>query len=303
MSLSRIFHVLASALLVLTGCQQIRPTTPVVLPDGVVAPLSEAEFDAFEFRIAAQLTQAMAAEGVPTPARLRIPTIAPGETPATPRMRLFCHTLAEGLADRMGGRVSVEEVTGREPDLRATITWPPPDAAERTIAISIVDQRSGKLLVAEHAGIAPPPAAGTDAARAGQAASKPAAPIKPIDIEMQSSEIGPFVAARLDEYAGQSSVGDDGRVIFLDDDHERYFMLESQQAKRADGAMGTEVRIRTVRGAEDLRYRVLFYDDDDQPLGVTPVTPRAIARDATIVLRALSRDSRAAKYVYLIERD
>lgn len=286
----------------LAGCQVVRPSAPVVLPDGVVEPLSEEAFDEFAFRLAAGLSNAMARQGVSTPAVLRVPTIAPGKTPSTPKMRLFCRTLAEGLADRMAGQIEVAEVTGRTPDLHATVSWPE-EFSSGVLLISIRDERSGRALLEERVAVTPP-AAATQPLAGNETAPKQKPPArKPIDISMRASDLGPFVQARLDDYATRTIDGESGKVIFLDERHERYFAFEGQQMTRNSSGAGVEVRIRSVRDGDDVRYRVIFFDDENQPIGVTPVTPRELPNRATAMLRALTRDARASRYVFLIERD
>ncbi|GMU82392.1 MAG: hypothetical protein AMXMBFR47_22630 [Planctomycetota bacterium] len=303
MAIRAIQAVALCVVLVLAGCQIVRPAGPVVLPDGVVEPLTEAEFDDFAFRVAAKLSGAMSREGIRTPAVLRVPTIAAGRERTTPGMRLFCRTLAEGLADRMGGMIEIAEVTGRAPDLHATVVWPEPAEGSEEIALSIRDERTARVLMEERTSASASraqtsPTPRRDAPRDGESKAK-----SPIEIEMRASEIGPYVLGRLEDYTADTIEGDQGQAVFLDRPYRRYFAFESQSITRTTNGITVEVRIRPIRGPEDVLYRVVFYDEAGETLAVTPVTPRKLAGDTSTALRAMTRDGRAARYIFLITRD
>lgn len=289
--------------LALAGCQNVRPSAPAILPDGVVEPLSEAEFDAFAYRLAGKLSSAMSREGIRTPAVLRVPTIAAGRDPATPRMRLFCRTLAEGLADRMGGAIEIAEVTGRAPDIHATVTWSGSAESNRELVVSIRDERTARLLMEERVSLSASVAQTSPTPRRDAPSEAEPTANTPIEIGMRASEIGPYILGRLADYAANTIEGDQGQTVFLDRPYRRYFAFESQSVTRTTSGITIDVRVRPLRGPENILYRVVFYDEAGETLAVTPVTPRKLAGNTATSLRAMTRDARADRYVLLIERD
>jgi hypothetical protein len=130
--------------------------------------------------------------------------------------------------------------------------------------------------------------------------------IKPgkIKINAKSSEIGRQIEASAALYAGRTFAGEAGRVILMDENTVGYFAVAGQRvARNSRDQLQTQLTLACGRKARDAQYRVVFYDESGEPVSATPVLSVEFKRGESKRITVTAGDSRAARYVWLVQED
>ena len=125
-----------------------------------------------------------------------------------------------------------------------------------------------------------------------------------LDIDAPPSAIGQLALSHASAYRERTLAGGVGRIIFLDRKAWKRIGVGSQHAVVAeDGRLRVEFEIRTRRRERDVKLRVVFYDDQDNPVDVTPVVPYRFVPHYVkqVIVTAVVRD--ATRYICLIADD
>jgi hypothetical protein len=286
-------------LALLWGCRTLRREPPAqeAVPASGVAPLREAEFDDFASRITDGLTVGLREGGYRLPAVIAFPHVEPGSVEPGPITRAFAQRLAEGLSDRLTGAAvfSRSGVTASQLGSALAFVDSEEEPGQRVVVFRVVDEKSGKELLTRTCPYQP---------RRVVAAPPEQLPEGDLDIDAPTREIGELALQHAPRYRARTIAGKLGRVIFVDSKGWTRFWLQSQQAVRtADDLLQVELEIRSRRKERDAELRVIFYDDQFNPVDVTPVIPYAFLPNYTKRVVITSTTPRAAHYICLLKYD
>jgi hypothetical protein len=289
--------VIVSLPLVLSlGCTAWRPRPVVQTAD--IEPLREAEFDEFANQLADAVGKLLKERDYWPPAIIASPQVEPGGVEKLSVARAFAHRLAEGLNDRLNSTALFTKSGLTVPDLRCTLGFVASheDPGRRTIVFRLHDEQSREeLLVETYAYQAP------RRLFASQVARPPEGDLK---IDAPSSLIGELALHHAPNYRARTIAGHAGRVIFLDRKAWERFWLQAQRASRTeDNRLRVELEIRARRRERDAKLRLIFYDEQDNPVDVTPVLPYRFLPHYSKQVTITSAKPGAARYICLFAYD
>lgn len=133
---------------------------------------------------------------------------------------------------------------------------------------------------------------------------EPAAKPEPIDIDHDTRGFAEHVLRNLPSDSQQVIRGRSGLVIFVDPKTAERFTLRSQRAGRTqDGRLRVELDLRSRNREREAKIRVIFLDENDQQIEVTPTLKLDISARLLEALSISSVDPRAVRYYCLVEED
>ncbi len=290
---------LAALLLILVlplGCTALRHRPGV--PASGIEPLREAAFDQFANQLTDAIGELVRQHDYRPPALIALPHVEPGGVEDGSVARGFAIRLAEGLNDRLNGSALFAKSSLVVPDLRCTLRFVAnqDDPGRRTIDFRLLDYESGEELLAETYAYR--------AARAEVAARLVHPPTGGLEIDAPSGSIGELALRHAPAYRRRSIVGNLGRVVFLDRKAWERFWLQAQRAARTeDDRLRVELDVRARRRERDAELRVVFYDDQDNPVDVTPVLPYRFLPHYAKQVTVTSAKPGATHYICLFTYD
>lgn len=288
----RAFVILPLLLLSLSDCAT-PPRDPV--SDSGVEPLREADFDRLASQLADHIISLAKRHKYGPPALITIPRVEPGSVERPGIARAFARRLGEGLNDRMRGAAIFTPADIAEPDMHSSLRFAasPSDPERHTIVFRVIDPRSRQELLARTFSYQPfRPAPATRAARARG---------RQLEIDAAATDIGQLVLKHAPTLSDRTVAGQSGDVMFLDGKAWKRLRLLSQRTTRlANDLLRVELNIRAHGKAHDAELRLIFYDDQNNPVSVTPVVPFHFLPGENRPLAVVSAGARARRYVCLI---
>jgi len=263
-----------------------------------IDPLREAEFDQFANQLADAISKLLEQHDYPPPAIIAPPRVEPGGVEDRSVARAFAARLTEGLNDRLNGAGVFAKSSLTVPDLRCTLRF----AAEedeprrRTIVFRLSDKESREELLAETYTY--------HARRRAVTLRTRQPPPGDLKIDAPSDSIGDLALWHAPAYRGQTIAGHAGRMIFLDRRAWQRFWLQAQRAAHTeDDRLRVELEIRSRRRERDAELRLIFYDDQDNAVDVTPVVPYQFLPHYTKQVTITSAKPGATRYICLFASD
>jgi hypothetical protein len=263
-----------------------------------IEPLREAEFDEFASRIAAKISECLEPRDYRTPVTINEPHVIAGGVEAETVAHAFARRLAEGLNDRLGGTAVFTGRGAAPPRLRCTLRFETTaeDPKSRLIRFQLSDRLTGNDMVAETF---------TYQARPPTAAAFPTPPAKrKLKIDLPRGTIGALVLQHAPAYRERTVSGEAGCVIFLDKKTWKRLWLGRQRATfTGDGRLLVDLMVRGLNRERSAKLRVIFYDDDDSTVDVTPAIPFRFVPNYTKHVTIAAVSPQATHYVCLIADD
>lgn len=280
------------------GCATTQPRPTV--RTSAIEPLSEPEFDQFANQLAEAIAELLKQRHDRLPAVITAPRVEPAGVEDSAVARAFARRLAEGLSDRLSGAALFTKSGITPAQLGCTLGFREEEAhpGRRRIIFRVLDEKSGDELLVQTCAYKPLPLPPPPAPPAVQ-------PLKgELEIDAPSREIAEMALRYAPLYRARTIAGNLGRVIFLDSKTWKRLWLQSQRATRtADNRLRVELDIRSRRKERDAELRVIFYDDQDIPVDLTPVIPYRFLPHYTKQVTITSASPRATRYICLIEYD
>jgi hypothetical protein len=288
----RAFVILPLLLLSLSDCTT---TQRGPVSDSGVEPLREADFDRLTSQLADHIISLARRHKYGPPALITIPRIEPGSVERPGIARAFARRLGEGLNDRMRGAAVFTPAGVTVPDMYSSLRFAasPRDPKQHAIVFRVIDHRSRQELLARTFSYQP--------FRPAPVARSAPSQNRNLDIDAAATDIGKLVLKHAPALSDRTVTGRSGRVMFLGGRAWKQLRLLSQRTTRlGNDLLRVELNIRARRQAHDAELRLIFYDDEGNPVSVTPVVPFHFLPDENRPLAVVSAGSRARRYVCLI---
>lgn len=148
--------------------------------------------------------------------------------------------------------------------------------------------------------------AGKSAPRSGETADSAPAMLK---IDMSESELARAAddLAEKSPYGAWSVVLEHGKVVFLSEKSWSEVEIShpdaAQRVAGGGGAVRSEFRLAARAAGRTARTRTVFFDAHDRRVEVTPVLEYGLIESYPVIVAASARDSRAARFVTLVQVD
>jgi hypothetical protein len=260
-----------------------------------VAPLSEPEFDRFATRLSGQVVAALEEGQYAFPATVAPPVVTDRCIEDRQMALRFARRLAEGLNDRLGGRVRFRQPALAGPQLRSSLdfTAHKPDRLQRAITFVLRDADTGRELAQ---------ASCDYTVRPKRIATRPRIPSRrKIEIDREARGLADFVQRQARYYRDYIVAGLDGDVVFVDRRAWQRFWLKAQRVVRtADDRLRVELELRARGRSRTADLRLLFLDDKGRQVEATPVLPYRLMPYYTKTVVVTSESERATRYICLI---
>ena len=275
------------------GCVSSGGARPAGVP--AVTPLSEPEFDRFATHLSEQVIGALEGGQYTFPVTIAPPIVADPCVENRQTALRFARRLAEGLNDRLGGRVRFRRPALAGPQLRSSLdfTARKSDRLQRAITFVLRDAGTGRELVQGSCDYT---------VRPQRIATRPRIPSRrKIEIDREARGLADFVQRQARYYRDYIVAGLDGDVVFVDRRAWQRFWLKAQRVVRtADDRLRVELELRARGRARTADLRLLFLDDRGRQVEATPVLPYRLMPYYTKTVVVTSESERAARYICLI---
>jgi hypothetical protein len=276
------------------GCASSGSARPAEVP--AVAPLSETEFDKFATRLSDQVIGALEAGEYSFPATVAPPIVTDRCTENRQTALRFAQRLAEGLNDRLRGRVCLRRPALTDPQLRSSLDFSgrEPHRSQRTVTFVLRDVGKGRELVRDSCdyGVRPKHVA----------VQPPLAEKRELQLDGDVQVLVELVQRQGHYYRDYAVSGPHGDVIFVDRKAWQRFWLKACRAVHAhDRLHRVELDLRARGRSRTADLRLIFLDDAGHPVEATPVLPYRLLPYYTKTVVIAADSERAARYICLVD--
>lgn len=258
-----------------------------------VAPLDEARFDEFTTRIAQDVGDQLEQRDYDYPVRSSPPSV--GEHPGVQRpvALAFGRRLAQGLNDRLEGRVTFRLAPDDEPVLRADLAFASDaeNARAGNVTFTLHDRESGELLLEQACRYEPPAVRAAPRLADGE-----------LEIDQSAAGLGKRALREAEHFPDRTIATETGSVVFLDrKSRERYWVQAQRSALSADGRLRMELDVRSRGRDRNAKLRVIFFNEHGRQTEVTPVMRYRFSALYTKTVAITSSATAPISYVCLFE--